>query len=416
MSTDSLSPGSGFAGPAGLAGLDLPRFFSGILGRWAVGELTVILPDGHKVTARGATPGEHAVLRLTDWSVVRRCLKRGAVGFAEAYMDGAVDTDDLVALLTLLARNEEAIARGFSGGRTARLLGWMAHALFRRNSRRGSKRNIHAHYDLGNSFYALWLDDSMTYSSGIYGPDGTGDLAAAQAAKYDRLLDRIALADGPRGAPGRVLEIGCGWGGFAERAAARGHHVHGITISRAQLDHARARARDGGWADRAHLEFRDYRDLQGRYDHIVSIEMIEAVGERWWPTYFRTLADRLAPGGRALVQAITIDERHYQRYRRGADFIQRYVFPGGMLPTRTVIRAQAAAVGLRVTDEFAFGRDYARTLVAWLARFDAARARVLAAGFDTRFIRLWRYYLAYCAAGFETGRIDVVQVEMAHGR
>ncbi|MEN2980613.1 cyclopropane-fatty-acyl-phospholipid synthase [Tistrella bauzanensis] len=425
MSTDSLSRG----GPgAGLAGIDLPALLRGAVERWAVGDLTIILPDGRRVVARGATPGPHALMRLADWSVVRRCLKRGAVGFAEAYIDGAVDTDDLPALLTLLARNEAALAAGFAGRRTARILGWMAHALVRRNSRRGSKRNIHAHYDLGNSFYELWLDPSMSYSAGIFGPDGpgsdgpgsddtasddTGDLIAAQHAKYDRILDRIA-GDGSKAA--HILEIGCGWGGFAERAAERGHTVHGITISRAQLAYAKARARAGGWDDRAVLDFRDYRDLQGRFDHIVSIEMIEAVGERWWPAYFRTLADRLAPGGRAIVQAITIHDAHFDRYRRGADFIQRYVFPGGMLPTRQIIRDQAAAAGLAVTDEYAFGADYARTLIAWLARFDAARARVVAAGFDDRFIRLWRYYLAYCAAGFDTGRIDVVQVEMAHAR
>jgi cyclopropane-fatty-acyl-phospholipid synthase len=248
----------------------------------------------------------------------------------------------------------------------------------------------------------------MTYSAAWFGNDPSPSLEAAQHAKYARILDHLQARPGQR-----VLEIGCGWGGFAEAAARRGVEVHGITISRAQLEFARARLAAAGLSERARLSFVDYRDVTGTYDHVVSIEMVEAVGERYWPAYFRAIRDRLAPGGRALIQAITIDGTAWPRYRSGTDFIQRHVFPGGMLPSVEVLREQASAAGLVERGCTGFGLDYAETLRRWLGAFSAAEPKVRELGFDERFLRLWRFYLAYCEAGFAHGRTDVVHFELA---
>jgi cyclopropane-fatty-acyl-phospholipid synthase len=283
--------------------------------------------------------------------------------------------------------------------------------LLRANTRAGSRRNILAHYDLGNDFYRLWLDPTMTYSSAWFGGDLSQSLEAAQQAKYARILDSLQVAPGQR-----VLEIGCGWGGFAEAAARRGVRVHGITISRAQLGFAQARIERAGLADRVQLSFIDYRDVTGAYDHVVSIEMFEAVGERYWPAYFGTIHDRLAPGGRALIQAITIDREAWPRYRRGTDFIQRHVFPGGMLAPVDVFLDRAREAGLASAGHCAFGLDYAETLRRWQVAFADAEAQVRALGFDERFLRLWRFYLAYCEAGFAHGRTDVVHFELERPR
>jgi len=273
----------------------------------------------------------------------------------------------------------------------------------RDNTRKGSRRNILSHYDLGNDFYRLWLDPSMSYSAALFGADRTESLQAAQYRKIDRLLDALNARPGQH-----VLEIGCGWGGFAERAAQRGLHVHGITLSDAQLQWARARMQTQGLDGRVTLELRDYRDLGARqYDHIVSIEMVEAVGERRWPMYFDTLARNLRSGGRVALQSIDIADATFETYRRGTDFIQQYIFPGGMLPCPRVIREQSARAGLDIIDEHAFGLDYAETLLRWRHAFDAQVQAVRAQGFDDAFIRLWRMYLCYCEAGFREGRTDV---------
>jgi cyclopropane-fatty-acyl-phospholipid synthase len=393
------------AGPAAGDGRHPPLF--GTLARlWEVGRLTVVLPGGQTWRLGDpAAPGPAAEWRILRWNAVPRLLRRGAVGFAEGYAGGDWDTPDLVQLLLAFAANYDRIGRLTEGSPLARALGRLRHALAR-NSRAGARRNIMAHYDLGNAFYAAWLDGTMTYSSALW-PAGqpTLDLAAAQIAKYAALADAADIRPGQT-----VLEIGCGWGGFAEYLAReRGVHVTGITLSPAQAEFARDRLQRAGLSDRTDIRLVDYRDVEGQYDRIVSVEMFEAVGEAWWPVYFRRLRELLRPGGRAGLQLITIDDGLFDAYRRQADFIQLYIFPGGMLPSEARLAPIVADAGLSGEVVRRFGPDYARTLKLWLARFDAAWP-TLPGGFDTRFQRLWRYYLAYCAAGFETGRTDVVHL------
>jgi cyclopropane-fatty-acyl-phospholipid synthase len=372
------------------------------LDRLTIGHLELQMPDGTVRSFGDPSSTRTAVLEVRTPRFFRRVLTDGDIGLAEAYMDGDCDSPDLPSLVALLADNEQA-------------LGGMAHTNFlhnmalrllhrrRNNSRKGSKRNIHAHYDLGNRFYGLWLDPTMSYSSALYEGE-TKSLEAAQTAKYERVLRQLGAKQGDS-----ILEIGCGWGGFAEVAARRGMRVTAVTISKEQLDYARQRLERAGLADRVDLQFRDYRDLSGQYDHIVSIEMIEAVGERYWPDYFAALKRHLVPGGSAIVQAIVIADEFFASYRHRPDFIQTYIFPGGMLLTPQRIAEQCRKAGLKVAELYSFGLDYARTLETWLGRFDAAAAEVGRLGFDERFRRMWRYYLAYCAAGFATRRTDVLQ-------
>jgi cyclopropane-fatty-acyl-phospholipid synthase len=392
------------------------RAVLGLLESIRHGTLEVRLPDGSQVCC--GQGGASLTLEIGEWSVFERILARGDVGFAEAWIDGDWDSPDLPALLTLLANNRETLAHAVYGQWWRLLLARVRH-LFNDNSRRGSRRNIMAHYDLGNAFYARWLDPTMSYSSALFAKssaDSTAEsladsLEAAQLAKYRRILERLDARPGQR-----VLEIGCGWGGFAEVAAREaGLQVVGITLSPAQLDYARQRMARAGLDGQVRLELCDYRDLAGeQFDHIVSIEMFEAVGERWWSGYFATLKRMLAPGGRAVVQSITIRDDLFSRYRRGTDFIQQHVFPGGMLPSPSVFCGQAEKAGLAVQDAFAFGPDYARTLAAWSAAFEASWPAIEAQGFDTRFRRLWQFYLGYCQAGFNSGCTDVMQFELAH--
>ncbi|MCB1942555.1 MAG: class I SAM-dependent methyltransferase [Candidatus Accumulibacter sp.] len=377
------------------------------------GALEVRLPNGARLRFGHASPGHHsAMLEIGCWSVFDRVLERGDVGFAEASIDGHWHSPDLAALLTLFANNRQAISRAVYGQWWGLLSARLRH-LLNANTRAGSRRNIIAHYDLGNDFYRLWLDPTMSYSSALFSSDAPRSLASAQLAKYRRILQRLGARPGQR-----VLEIGCGWGAFAETAAREaGLQVVGLTLSPAQLQFARERLRLAGVDRQVRLELRDYRDLVGeQFDHIVSIEMFEAVGERWWPTYFATLQRLLVPGGRAVVQSITIADALFARYRRGTDFIQQQVFPGGMLPSPSVFGQRAADAGLQVRDSFAFGRDYARTLAEWSANFEQQWPTIEAQGFDERFRRLWRFYLAYCQAGFSSGTTDVMQFELAHRR
>ena len=367
------------------------------------GSLELELPDGTRRTFKGAEPGPHAVLRLRNGRVARRYLAGGGVGFAEGYIEGDWDTPDLAGLLALLSSNEVGWGDGYWGGFWQRALRRAAHVL-RPNTRGGSRRNIHAHYDLGNEFFAAWLDPTMTYSSALFA-EGAEDLEAAQRLKYRNLAQQIAVGPGQR-----LLEIGSGWGGFAITAAKEfGARVTSITVSRAQAEHARARVFREGLAEQVEILLQDYRDVKGRFDKIVSIEMFEAVGERFWPAYFRTLQERLLPDGAAGLQLITIADRYFEAYRRNVDFIQAYIFPGGMLPSPAALDREAAKAGLVRTAELGFGPSYARTLALWNERFQQAWPRVREAGFDERFRRIWTYYLAYCQAGFETGAIDVVQ-------
>ena len=364
------------------------------------GSLTVRIPGGREITFGHEATGPQAKLILHDYSVIRAGLKRGGLGFAESYMAGRVDTPDLTKLFDFFISNFEALRAAGGSLFKMRLPDRLWH-LLRDNSRKGSKRNIEAHYDLGNDFYALWLDPSMTYSSAIFA-NADEDLEKAQLRKYDHVLKAIDAKQGDR-----VLEIGCGWGGFAERAAQKGLHVHGITLSQEQLAFTRARMERLGLADRSEFEIRDYRDTQGQYDKVASIEMIEAVGESHWPSYFRTIHDRLKPGGLAAVQAITIAEPFFADYRRKVDFIQRYIFPGGMLLTPATIAEQAEKAGLKLAGVETFADGYARTLQIWRQRFEAAWPQIAKLGFDERFQRMWRYYLCYCEAGFAERTIDV---------
>lgn len=372
------------------------------------GRLVLTTPDGLRRVFEGDEPGPVADLRVADWRVFGRIARRSEIGLFEAWRDRLVHTRDMTAVLRLAAANASALEGLLRGSAWLGLLPRLAHAL-RANTRAGARRNIHRHYDLGNDFYALWLDPGMTYSAALFDHAGQS-LLDAQRAKYDRVVAALALRPGQR-----VLEIGCGWGAFAEHAATEaGCHVTGITISRAQLAFAQERIARAGLAPWVDLRFLDYRDTSGTFDRIVSLEMLEAVGERFWPAYFGTLARRLAPGGRALVQSIVIDEAAFEHYRRSSDFIREYIFPGGMLPTVERMRQEALRTGLRMGEPFRFGRDYAETLRRWRTAFDEAEPRVRALGFDDAFLAAWRFYLHYCEAGFEEGRIDVVQVELAH--
>ncbi|CTQ53375.1 Cyclopropane-fatty-acyl-phospholipid synthase [Roseibium album] len=378
--------------------------------RWAVGRLLswrpqgsilIVLPSGECMRFGPVGNGAEPVLRLRRHRVFYRIMRRGAIGFAEAYMDGDIDCSDLTGLFRFLLRNQADLERSGRLMLASRLKDRVAHWT-RRNSKRGSRRNITEHYDLGNDFYRLWLDPSMLYSSGYYAED-VATLEKAQAAKLQKIIDLLQLSDSEK-----ILEIGCGWGAFAlEVARQHGASVEGVTLSHEQLDHARNAATDVGLADKCTFRLEDYRDMDGSYDRIVSIEMIEAVGETYWPQYFRVLNERLKPGGAAVVQAITIDESRFENYRRSADFIQRYVFPGGMLPTPTMIEYQAEKAGLQLDHVEHFGRSYAETLLEWSRRFEAAWPEIAQLGFDEHFRRRWRYYLAYCEAGFREGSIDV---------
>ncbi|ANJ71510.1 cyclopropane-fatty-acyl-phospholipid synthase family protein [Ralstonia insidiosa] len=375
------------------------RLLLALAGRLRHGFLHLTTPDGEVRVGDAASP-LHADLRIHDWRACARILRSGDVGFAEAYRDGWIDTSNLTNLLRLAIVNAATLEQAIFGHALARTWLRVRH-LLRRNTRKGSRRNIHLHYDLGNDFYRLWLDEGMTYSAAWFNGHSQQTLADAQTAKYRRVCDQLRLGPGMD-----VLEIGCGWGGLMEMACARGAHVHGITLSEAQRGYTAQRLAD---EPRARVALRDYRDIDAAYDAVVSIEMFEAVGEAYWPTYFQTLARCLRHGGRALVQSITIDEAQFERYRAGTDFIQQFIFPGGMLPSRERFIQLAEQHGMRVLDRLDFGSDYAETLRRWSQRFEAQLDAVRALGFDDAFIRIWRLYFAYCEAGFDEGRIGVSQ-------
>ena len=365
------------------------------------GQLRIVLPSGRSLRFTGREPGPQATLILNSWRPLRRLILGGAVGFGECFVDGDWTSPDLVALVRLIARNMAAFDRAIAGSRLLRSVERL-RLLLHGNSRRGSRRNIVAHYDLGNGFYGLWLDEAMQYSSALF-ETNADTLEAAQARKLARIVDLMRLEGGES-----VLEIGCGWGGLAKHLAVeKNARVTAITLSPSQRDWANRLAAASGLADRIDVRLLDYRDVTGSFDRIVSIEMLEAVGEAWWPTYFRTLADHLNPGGRAVLQAITIADERYEGYRRTPDFIQKHVFPGGFLPSLSALKAQIAGAGLRIAHSETFASSYARTLAEWRARFVAAWPKIAAQGFDERFRRLWTYYLCYCEGGFAERAIDV---------
>jgi cyclopropane-fatty-acyl-phospholipid synthase len=378
-----------------------------LLARIAHGSLELHLPDGE--TARFGSGSPAASARIRDWRLFARVLKAGDIGFAEGYIAGEWDTPDLTALLTLLVANRDALDAAVYGSWWGSLAHRIRHAL-NRNSRRGSSKNIHAHYDLGNAFYSLWLDKTMNYSSAWFDGDLDQPLEQAQLAKVRRALAQAGVTRGAR-----VLEIGCGWGGLAEVAAREyGARVTGVTLSTEQLAWGRARVAGAGIAERCELRLEDYRDLAARheaepFDAIVSIEMFEAVGREYWDGYFDTLRRCLKPGGRACIQSITIRDDLFERYVASTDFIQQYIFPGGLLPSVSAFEAQARRAGFTVERRLAFGQDYAETMRRWRVDFTQREQEVRALGFDARFMRIWQFYLSYCEAAFLGGNTDVVQ-------
>jgi cyclopropane-fatty-acyl-phospholipid synthase len=388
--------------PAGMPAV--ARHALRLLQRLHHGKLLLELPGGQTLQL-GSASHPAASLRLHNWRVFGAVLRSGDIGLAESYLAQDWSTANLAELFKLLLANRQTLDSLVYGAWWGRLAYRLRH-LFNRNTRVGSRRNIQAHYDLGNAFYSLWLDPSMNYSSAWFQGDLHGDLTQAQHAKVRRALHSAAVKPGSR-----VLEIGCGWGALAEMAAAEFQaQVTGVTLSTEQLAYARARLQAAGLAHQADLRLQDYRDIQEpAFDAICSIEMIEAVGQEYWPAYFATLQRLLKPGGRACVQSIVIDDALFERYQSSTDFIQQYIFPGGCLPSPQRFRAAAAQAGLRVEQELTFGADYAETLRRWHQRFVQQRAQVLAQGFDQRFLHLWEFYLAYCEAAFDMQSIDVVQ-------
>lgn len=382
-----------------------------LLQRIQVGSLTVQLPDG-SLQHFGQHEGPAATITLHNWQVFSAALKSGDIGFAESYIAGDWSTGHLTDLLQLFVANRVHIDDAIYGSWAGRLLYRIKH-LLNRNTRANSQKNIHAHYDLGNAFYQLWLDETMNYSSAWFEGRTDGDLVRAQNAKVRRALQQAGVKAGDR-----VLEIGCGWGALAEMATTEfGASVAGVTLSTEQLSFAQRRMAKLGIAPASSgaavshdLRLQDYRDIQdGPFDAICSIEMVEAVGREYWPTYFQAVKKLLKPGGRACIQSIVIDDHLFERYLGSTDFIQQYIFPGGCLPCPAEFRRQAQAAGLQVVEEFSFGQDYALTLRLWRERFLAHRADVLRQGFDERFMRIWEFYLCYCEAAFTMKNTDLVQ-------
>ncbi|WP_426104047.1 class I SAM-dependent methyltransferase [Massilia sp. TSP1-1-2] len=372
-----------------------------LLARLQYGTLKLRTPSGESLMF-GNGPGV-VTLELHNWDLFTAAMRSGDIGFAESYIDGSWSTDNLTGLIALMVRNRDAMESLVYGSWWGSLFYRVKHFL-NRNTKSGSRKNIHAHYDIGNAFYKLWLDPSMTYSSALYTKESGGDLEKAQQAKYRAIVNQLELAPGQH-----VLEIGCGWGGFAELAAREARvHVTGLTLSTEQLAYAQRRLFEAGLANSSDLRLCDYRDSEGQYDAVASIEMFEAVGESYWPSYFECVARSLKQGGRACIQTIVIADELFERYRKSTDFIQQYIFPGGMLPSPAVFEQMAAQYGLKVTAKSGFGLDYADTLVAWRRAFHARLDQVRAQGFDERFVRTWEFYLCYCEAAFRERNTDVM--------
>lgn len=386
---------------------NLPRYFEAVFAKsvdMKNGRLDMVLPDGRIFRAEGAGQGPVAEIHIHNVDVFARLIREGDLGFCEAYLDGWWSTPDLQAFLDLVHAGNDDIYDGFLGLKIAR-----AYERFRfwlqSNSKSQARKNISYHYDLGNDFYKLWLDDTMTYSSALF-QTGQESLEAAQIAKYASMVDQMGAQPGDH-----VLEIGCGWGGFAEYAAReRGLKVTGLTISREQHDYAVDRIARAGLSDQVEIKMQDYRDETGLYDGIASIEMFEAVGEKYWPVYFKTLRDRLKPGKQATLQIITVQHRRWQIYRNTVDFIQKYIFPGGMLPSPLVLREEVQKAGLEVAGSIEFGESYSQTLRRWYDTFNDRWDEVAALGFDDRFRRMWNFYLTSCAATFHFRNCDVTQI------
>jgi len=379
------------------------RLLTGILKNIEFGSIKITTPRNKILEFTGSKEGPNADIQLKSWRVLIRTIWGGHTYFFESFRRGEWETSDLYALLLFGELNETSVDKVMKSTIWRRLIEQVLHKL-NQNSRKGSKRNIAAHYDLGNSFYQLWLDKSMTYSSALF-EGQTTCLSEAQRQKYLRIANNIELKDGDK-----LLEIGCGWGGFAEIAAKEyGCQVTGLTLSKEQASSCKKRLKDSGIERKVDIRLEDYRDVKGLYDKIVSIEMLEAVGEKFWRRYFESIRDRLAPGGKAAIQTITIKDDCFESYKKNPDFIQQFIFPGGMLPTPSAIKHNVEAVGLKLTDTFYFGKSYIKTLHLWDQEFKKEWSRIEELGFDTNFKNTWTYYLNYCAAGFQSGRINVGQ-------
>jgi len=372
------------------------------------GRLVMATPENNILEFSGPMEGPEAHLLLKDWQVLDDLIARGEIGFAENYIDNKCDSDDLASLLTFSLLNSPVLERFFHGKPLYAV--WLRlKSLMQGNSLKGSRKNIMAHYDLGNEFYSLWLDEGMTYSCGLFDGNESRSLEEAQAAKYRRILNKLSAKPGDH-----ILDIGCGWGGFAEAAAREGLRVTALTISKEQADYAKERIRKEKLDNLVLVEIADYREIKGKFDHVVSIGMLEHVGEQYWPIYFDTVKNALKSGGKAMIQSITLDCQLFEELGTTTGFIEHYIFPGGMLPSKSRFRMNAEKAGLKCQQMFAFGEDYARTLKHWLHRFESNREKVIALGFDESFIRLWRFYLASCIASFLSKRSDVMQAELVH--
>lgn len=371
------------------------------------GSLQLNFPNGEKRHLKGQTPGPEAVIEIKRWRALRRLVVGGSTGFARAYVEEDWTTPDLTAVVEFAARNRNTLNQNLRGVRWTRVLNYLQHWL-RANTRTGSRKNIRFHYDLGNDFYSAWLDSSMTYSSALFeGNDNS--LEAAQRRKYDRLIDLLELKRGQS-----ILEIGCGWGGFAEvAAAAHEAKITGITLSKEQLNYAKGRIAASGLGNHVTLRLQDYREVRETFDHVVSIEMFEAVGEKYWKSYFKKIHEVLKPGGTAALQIITIADELFDAYRKDVDFIQTYIFPGGMLPSLTALKREVGEAGLLWGKAKPLGESYALTLREWRRRFEKAfQEKRLPKEFDETFRRIWTYYFSYCEGGFRGGSINVYQLQL----
>ena len=388
---------------------NLPRYFARVfdlVGKLNSGRVDFILPDGRRFSAEGLTPGPVAEVTINNPDVFARLVREGDLGFCDAYLDGWWTTPDLQAFMDFIHADNDDMYDGFPG--MALVRAWeKARFWFQSNTKRQALKNISYHYDLGNDFYSLWLDDTMTYSSALFNTSQES-LEKAQIAKYASMVDQMGVKPGDH-----VLEIGCGWGGFAEYAAKeRGLKVTGLTISKEQLEYAQKRIKRNGLSDKVNLKLQDYRDETGVYDGVASIEMFEAVGEKYWPVYFDKIKQCLKPGKQATLQIITIQDARWEVYRKSVDFIQKYIFPGGMLPSPSVLRKEVNRAGLSVQHSIEFGKSYSQTLRRWFEVFNNKWDNISAMGFDDRFRRMWNFYLTSCAATFESGNCDVTQITL----
>ena len=388
---------------------NLPRYFARVfdlVGKLNSGRVDFILPDGRRFRAEGLKPGPVAEVTINNPDVFARLVREGDLGFCDAYLDGWWTTPDLQAFMDFIHADNDDMYDGFPGMALVRA-GEKARFWFQSNTKRQALKNISYHYDLGNDFYSLWLDETMTYSSALFNTSQES-LEKAQIAKYASMVDQMGVKPGDH-----VLEIGCGWGGFAEYAAKeRGLKVTGLTISKEQLEYAQKRIKKKGLSDKVNLKLQDYRDETGVYDGVASIEMFEAVGEKYWPVYFDKIKQCLKPGKQATLQIITIQDARWEVYRKSVDFIQKYIFPGGMLPSPSVLRKEVHRAGLSVQHSIEFGKSYSQTLRRWFEVFNNKWDNISAMGFDDRFRRMWNFYLTSCAATFESGNCDVTQITL----